>query len=113
MNGLQGKIVCDIIEERRRQELLKEQGRFEFSCADDAMSNHECFTVLGEEVGEVAKECLTQSEHRLARDTMGTVAGLRKELVQVAAVVVAWLERLDAPAVVDPDTGVSLGAVPQ
>lgn len=39
--------------------------------------------ILTEEVGEVAKEILE-----------GTEADLRKELVQVAAVAVAWLESL-------------------
>jgi NTP pyrophosphatase (non-canonical NTP hydrolase) len=60
------------------------------------MTNAERLAVLVEEVGEVAQEVLTQNGCRLARDTTGTVEGLRVELVQVAAVAVAWLEGLDA-----------------
>jgi hypothetical protein len=37
---------------------------------------------------------LTQDAHRLARDTIGTPEALRAELVQVAAVAVAWAEAL-------------------
>lgn len=81
--------------ERRRQDQLKADGRFEYTCADPEMNHYERFTVLGEEVGEVAQEVLTQAERRLARDTEGTTEGLRKELVQVAAVTVAWLEALE------------------
>lgn len=80
--------------ERERQEDLKAAGRFEFTCADAGMSNAEKMTVLMEELGEAAREVLTQSERRLARDTDGTPRALRAELVQVAAVAVAWVEAL-------------------
>lgn len=84
----------DVGMERFRQEDLKVSGRFEFTCADGGMSNAEKLTVLTEEVGEVAREVLTQDGRRLARDTIGTREQLRKELVQVAAVAVAWIEAL-------------------
>lgn len=80
--------------ERMRQEALKAQGRFEYTCADSGMSDAEKMTVLIEEVGEVAREVLTQDGRRLARDTVGTRDALRAELVQVAAVAVAWIEAL-------------------
>jgi hypothetical protein len=45
------------------------------------------YTILGEEHGEVAKDVLERNG-----------GGLREELVQVAAVAVAWLEALDRAA---------------
>lgn len=84
--------------ERGRQETLKEQGRFEYTCADDGLSLAEKCTILGEEFGEVAREALTNSRHRLARDTEGTDKALYAELTQVAAVAVAWMESLPETA---------------
>lgn len=86
--------MATVFKERQRQEDRKAEGRFQFTCADDGMSNAEKMTVLVEEIGEVAQEVLTQSERRLARDTVGTREALSEELVQVAAVSIAWLESL-------------------
>ena len=83
-----------VVAERERQDVLKAQGRFEFTCADDALTNAEKLACLTEELGEVAREVLTQEGRRLARDTMGTKEALRKEIVQVAAVALAWIEAL-------------------
>lgn len=80
--------------ERRRQEQRKAEGRFEFTCADDGLTNSEKLTILAEEVGEVAQEVLTQDGRRLARDTVGTPEALLAEVVQVAAVATAWVEGL-------------------
>jgi NTP pyrophosphatase (non-canonical NTP hydrolase) len=71
------------------------------------MTNDERLRVLVEEVGEVAKaidtlaagpwdpnpdpDCMSELEQALS-----LVADLRVELVQVAAVAVAWVEGLDA-----------------
>lgn len=88
-------VLTHVGTERLRQDVLKEQGRFEFTCADDGMTNAEKLACLVEEVGEVAREVLTQDERRLARDTVGSKAALRKELIQVASVAVAWVEGLD------------------
>ena len=65
--------------ERDRQE-AKFPGQ---SCAGGLLSDTRKFLVLAEEVGEVAK-ALLGGDHRDVRD----------ELVQVAAVAVAWLEHL-------------------
>jgi hypothetical protein len=81
-------ILWDIRHERKRQESLRESGKFKATCATrgaDQMSDHECNTVLGEEVGEVARAILERTD-------------LRDELIQVAAVCVAWIERIDATA---------------
>lgn len=88
------EVLAEVAEERARQEEMKAQGRFQYTCADEGMNNFERFAVLGEEVGEVAREALTLPGIRLARDTEGTVQALRKELIQVAAVAVAWAEGL-------------------
>ncbi len=91
---LLGTALCNVKHERFEQERLKAEGRFEFTCADDGLSNAEKLAILTEEVGEVAQEVLTQEGRRLARDTVGTKKALRKELTQVAAVAVAWIESL-------------------
>lgn len=87
-------ILNEIKTERLRQEEMKREGRFLYTCADDGLTNAEKMTVLLEEVGEVAREVLTQEGRRLARDTVGTKEALRKELIQVAAVSLAWIEAL-------------------
>lgn len=85
--------VRDVLWERDSQEERKADGRFTHTCADrEGMTDHERLTVLMEEVGELARELLTQDGRRLARDTIGTPEALRAELVQVAAVAIAWLE---------------------
>ena len=87
-----GHALSDITAERRRQDVLKSEGRFRFTCADEQMSNFERLACLMEEVGEVAQEVLTQKGRRLACDTEGSEEALRKEITQVAAICVAWLE---------------------
>ena len=81
--------LVSVKDERVRQEMLRESGKFEATCADPtAMTDAERFAVLGEEFGEVAREVV---EH-------GPEGSLRAELVQVAAGAVAWIEAIDATA---------------
>ena len=97
--GRTQRVLADVAWERCEQEKRKSDGRFTHTCADPgpgAMTDAEKLAVLTEEVGEVAREVLTQDGRRLARDSIGTRAALREELVQVAAVAVAWVEALDA-----------------
>jgi len=56
------------------------------------------FTILGEEFGEVAKavESTTFAEGLVAQDNHRSK--IREELVQLAAVCVAWIERMDSKA---------------
>jgi hypothetical protein len=89
-------VLSAISAERDRQESLKAAGRFMFTCADDAMTDGECLAVLVEEIGEVAHEInevigkrLTQGKREAYRER------LRTELIQVAAVATAWVERID------------------
>lgn len=78
--------------ERDRQERLKAAGRFEFTCADDGLTDAEKLATIAEEVGEVAQQVLAGSG--LTHDTEGTREELRGELIQVAALSVAWIEAL-------------------
>jgi hypothetical protein len=89
-------VLHDVIEERKRQENLKAAGKFKYSCADSELSNAECYAVLGEELGEVGHEVNEEFNGKGLR-----TAEIRKELIQVAAVAVAWVERLDAESHAD------------
>ncbi len=77
-------VLRAVAHERIRQEELKAAGKFTHTCADAELSDDACCRVLGEEFGEVC---------RALND--GDLANLREELVQVAAVAVAWVERID------------------
>lgn len=94
--GLCNRIFDDVWKERLEQDIRRDNGRFQFTCADIGLTLSERAAILGEEFGEVCQEVLTQRGHRLARNTYGTVAGLRKELVQVMAVALAWVEWIDS-----------------
>ena len=89
----------DVLLERIRQEKLKAEGRFAYTCADQEMHPCEKLAVLSEEVGEVARALLELM--RLANDTHGM--DLRAELIQVAAVAVAWVESIDRAMVLRGD----------
>ena len=76
-------MLIDVAAERLRQEGLKASGRFDATCADNTLSAGQKLAILVEEVGEVARAiCDRDPEH------------MREELVQVAAVAVAWVEAL-------------------
>lgn len=86
-----------ISQERDRQDWLRQQGKFRATLADrtpwgPALSLTEKHAVLSDKVGDVARQCLAIGY--LTRDT-GDVDGLRSELVQVAALAVAWVESLE------------------
>lgn len=84
-------ILDDVSRERDRQEQLKAEGRFKYTCADLEMLDPEKGLCLTEETGEVCTAVLErlQLSHDIHR------SDLRKELVHVAAVAVAWVEALD------------------
>jgi NTP pyrophosphatase (non-canonical NTP hydrolase) len=83
-------VLREVGNERYRQEQLKMEGRFRFTCSDLEMPEPEKLAVLMEEVGEAARALLEKL--RLANDVHGK--DLKKELIQVAAVAVAWAESL-------------------
>ena len=105
-------VLQRVSDERDRQEDLKANGKFKYTCADAAMSNAERNLVLNEEVGEVARAILELNEltkeretsdagnqelqHILALENQHGLKHLKEELQQVAAVCVAWLEALES-----------------
>lgn len=88
-------IYADILTEREHQEALKIAGKFRYTCADVEMVDTSRACVLTEETGEVCRAVL--SIFGLTKDTpeKASYFHLRRELVQVAAVAVAWIEGLD------------------
>lgn len=76
------RVLSEVYKERVRQEDLKASGRFAYTCADTECTDGQALAILVEEVGEVAR-------------AMCEGKGLRDELIQVAAVAVAWVARLD------------------
>jgi hypothetical protein len=105
--------VCnDIRDELLRQQKLKMEGKFSWTCADEAPAS-EKLAVLAEEFGEVSKEVMEdiiasiQEKKAIKSDErsydmlfaiemaqQGREDRLYKELIQVAAVAVAWCEAL-------------------
>ena len=88
------KIFGDIIEERIRQERLKREGKFKHTCAEPDMLASEKYLVLAEETGEVARAILNLQN--FSRDYGADLGKVRKELIEVAAVSVAWIEFIDS-----------------
>ena len=92
-------VIYDAIDiERIRQERLREQGKFLYTCASAdfrAFPHAARVTVLGEEFGEVCRAALGVEHLDEGRyDRAAALVKLRAELVQVAAVAVAYLEAL-------------------
>lgn len=75
-------ILEEVRLERLRQDRLKAEGKFSWNCADD-VSDLERLPVLTEETGEVARAICDKNQKNL-----------REELIQVAAVAIAWVEGL-------------------
>ena len=76
--------LAEVRRERWRQECAIRTGKIPWDCANPLVSDDAKLAVLGEEFGEVARALL---------EDRGT---LRGELIQVAAVAVAWAEALGA-----------------
>jgi hypothetical protein len=85
-HDLTERILTLVRAERARQNEHVASGRWRHTCADAAMDDYEKLAVLGEEFGEVARALLERRP----------LANLRDELVQVAAVAVAWAESADS-----------------
>lgn len=89
LNDYQTRIYGEIKHEIARQILLRAQGRFTHTPKDSGVPDFVKFGILSEELGEVARCVLANS--RLVQES-ASVDNLREELVQVAAIAVAWLE---------------------
>lgn len=93
--------LSEVHKERWRQEQLKEAGKFPWSCADVIDPDTNCaipyaakLAVLAEEFGEVASiVCKLQAGREEAAQV--SAKDLREELIQVAAVAVAWAESIE------------------
>lgn len=84
MNERKLKIAhADIMHERLRQEQLKAEGRFDFTCADN-IADGDKLVILTEEIGEVAR-AIHQNQ---------PTEELYDELIQNAAISLAWAESL-------------------
>lgn len=104
-------IWADILKERVRQEELKAAGKFKYTCADSNMLSSEKYLVLAEEVGEVARAVLNLQN--FAFDYSSDLGKVREELVQVAAVSVAWLEFIDSILYPEPHSEITQASVDQ
>lgn len=80
------RIFDEIHAERERQNALKAAGKFKCTAADLEATNDEKVVMLGEEFGEVCRA--VHDGH--------TPEELREELIQVAAIAVAWVQAVDA-----------------
>lgn len=85
-----------IARERKRQRELFAAGKHQFTVDSPVISDALKYAVLGEEFGDVGKE-INEAAHRSDR-TGRRRERLKKELVQTAAVCVAWLESLESAA---------------
>ena len=90
-----------IADERHRQEQLRQSGKFLYTCASPDFKTFTHFgraTVLGEEFGEVCRAALDAERMAEGRkdDPAVVLARLRDELIQTAAVAVAYIEALDS-----------------
>lgn len=91
-------IIKAIIAERKRQEQLRRAGKFAHTCADPIPNNIK-LAILTEEHGEIAREvceCSQVLHPGIKPSKIGKIhRRLKKELVQSAAVCVAWLESME------------------
>lgn len=85
-------VIQRIAAERIRQRGLLRDGQILFDCASPVVSLDRKLRVLVEEVGEVAEAIDVQEWRPRCKRTAALV---QAELVQVAAVAVAWLESLE------------------
>lgn len=86
-NQLRESVLQAVRDERRRQEHFLASGKFSWTLASPMIAHARKFPVLVEEVGEVAVELQAKT---LRPDR------LHAELIQVAALAVAWCEALQA-----------------
>lgn len=84
------QIYAAIDAERARQEQLKTEGRFFETPASTKMLPYLKACILTEETGEVCAAVM--QEAKACNDR--TKANVKAELVQVAAIAVAWLESI-------------------
>lgn len=87
------RALMEVGSERKRQEQLKASGKFRQTLADP-MDEHESLTCIIEEVGEVARILLNRDSGGRHDDVDTSDKALKGELCDIAALCVAWMERL-------------------
>ena len=101
MSAKNSPLMMDVFEriaqERVRQQELLRTGKITFTCSSPIVDDNRKLRVLAEEVGEVA-EAIDHLEQLNPKSPAAKkqLAHLQTELVQVAAVAVAWLESIEA-----------------
>ncbi len=101
-------IFENILDERKRQEDLRKEGKFLHTCASDGITSADRLAILSEEHGEIARDVNEIQVANAKRNATGDVTWnqdiaarkrhARKELIQLAACCVAWVEYLDRKA---------------
>ena len=86
------RAVAAVVQERARQRELWMAEKLPFNCDAEDIGLGEKLSALAEEFGEVAKEVNEANASIHPREPMQR---LRIELIQVAAVAVAWAESLE------------------
>lgn len=86
------RVLILVGSERKRQLLMQQQGRFKYTLSDEGMTDAERLACIVEEVGEIGRNVLARAS--LVSDGDESPKALRMELCQVAALAVAWMERL-------------------
>lgn len=99
--NLLGKdVFLHVHNERERQEQLLKAGKFLFTCSSPVVDPQRKLRVLVEEIGEVA-----EAIEKVEMEKLDAKNFLISELIQSAAVCVAWLESLEpATSNVQPAT---------
>lgn len=90
-DGPMGDWMQESARERFRQEELRKAGKFPRTAATRDCPNLERLAFLAEEFGEVSRHVVEESIDAARLDR----TKLRKELVQVAALALAWLEGME------------------
>jgi hypothetical protein len=90
-------ILNRVAAERARQRKLLNEGKILFNCDSPVADANRKLRVLVEEVGEVA-EALDAFDYPNPTKRLAAIKDhLQDELVQVAAVAIAWLECFETP----------------
>lgn len=82
--------LARVLVERLRQLELQASGKFRYTLSDDGMTDDQRLACIVEKVGNIARIARQQPIDGDDDDA----AQLRTELTQVAALAVAWIERL-------------------
>jgi hypothetical protein len=86
--------VAKVIEERQRQELLKKEGRFVSTLATNGMPESYKLACIVQEIAEVSQILLKRAGLH-PREIDDSNSALKGELLQIAALAVAWIEYLE------------------